>query len=98
MRDTGVMSRWRSRTAALSVLLLGLSACSGGGSQVGGAAAPAQKAQPVSISVTPAGGAEANPTTPIVVKAANGTLTTVTVTNPKGSPVNGGMSPDRTTW
>ena len=51
------------------------------------------------MSITPAGGKDVNPTTPIVVKATDGTLTSVTVTNTvKGTYVTGALSSDKTTW
>ena len=54
---------------------------------------------PVSLAITPSGGSQVNPTTPIVVKATNGTLSTVTVTNTaKGTTVSGAFSADKTTW
>ncbi|MGH8960788.1 MAG: L,D-transpeptidase [Jatrophihabitantaceae bacterium] len=39
-----------------------------------------------------------NPKTPISIKVADGTLTSVTVTNPAGKHVTGNLSADRTTW
>ena len=35
---------------------------------------------------------------PVVVRASNGTLDAVTVTNPDGKEVTGSLSADRTTW
>ena len=35
---------------------------------------------------------------PVVVRAANGTLDTVVVTNPEGKEVTGALSADGTTW
>lgn len=52
-----------------------------------------------SVSITPNAGSSINPTTPIVVKATNGTLSSVTVTNTaKGTTVTGAFSADKTTW
>jgi lipoprotein-anchoring transpeptidase ErfK/SrfK len=81
---------------------LAMSACSSGDGGTGGttsspAAPPA--APDVQLTITPDGGPEVNPTTPIVVKAAGGKLTTVTVTNTaKKSTVKGTTSADGTTW
>jgi lipoprotein-anchoring transpeptidase ErfK/SrfK len=56
-------------------------------------------ATPASVSITPASGTQVNPATPIVVKASNGTLSSVTVTNTvKGTHVTGALSADKTTW
>jgi lipoprotein-anchoring transpeptidase ErfK/SrfK len=64
----------------------------GGGSGSG-------QTQPVSLAISPSGGGQINPTTPIVVKATNGTLSTVTVTNSaKGTVVTGAFSSDKTSW
>ncbi|MEN0137807.1 MAG: Ig-like domain-containing protein [Rhodococcus sp. (in: high G+C Gram-positive bacteria)] len=58
------------------------------------------QAAPASIAVPAADGAPINPTTPIVVTATGGRLTTVTVTNPAdaGAPVAGALAPDGTSW
>lgn len=96
----------------LTVAALLLTACSstptasnppnganGGGAQGGQDQGGGQNASPVSINVSPAGGQGVNPTTPIVVKATNGTLTSVTVTNSaKNTHVSGSLSADKTTW
>jgi lipoprotein-anchoring transpeptidase ErfK/SrfK len=69
--------------------------------QAGGAPSVSSKpaAKPASVSITPAGGKDVNPTTPIVVKATDGTLSSVTVTNTvKGTHVTGALSTDKTTW
>lgn len=52
---------------------------------------------PAAISAGPLGGA-VNPKTPVTVKVAHGTLTSVVVTNPQGKHVTGALSADRTTW
>ena len=79
-----------------------LSACSGddGGSPTGGTAAPAPPAvAAVSVTFEPAGGTGVNPATPIVVKAANGKLLDVTVTNAaKGKKVEGKLAADSLSW
>jgi lipoprotein-anchoring transpeptidase ErfK/SrfK len=60
----------------------------------GGAAQVADAA----LSVTPSS-STLNPASPIVVKASNGTLSSVTVTNPAtGNHVSGEFSSDKTTW
>lgn len=59
---------------------------------------PAQDgAKLAAISATPIGAAT-NPATPVTVKVANGTLTSVVVTNPQGKQVTGALSADHTTW
>jgi lipoprotein-anchoring transpeptidase ErfK/SrfK len=63
----------------------------GGGGNVAVAAA--------SVSITPGASAKINPATPIVIKASNGTLSSVTVTNKvKGTHVTGDFSSDKSTW
>jgi lipoprotein-anchoring transpeptidase ErfK/SrfK len=61
-------------------------------------AAPTTSAGPVSVDVTPASGQGISPATPIVVKATNGTLTSVTVQDTKGNAVTGALSADNETW
>jgi hypothetical protein len=64
--------------------------------------APSSSAAPVSravITSTPQHAATgASVIEPVVVRAANGTLDAVTVTNPDGKEVTGALSADRTTW
>jgi lipoprotein-anchoring transpeptidase ErfK/SrfK len=64
--------------------------------------APSSSAAPVSravITTTPQDAATgASVIDPVVVRAANGTLDAVTVTNPDGKEVTGALSADRTTW
>jgi lipoprotein-anchoring transpeptidase ErfK/SrfK len=50
------------------------------------------------VSVSPNAAAHTNPTTPIVVKATNGTLQTVTMTNPKGVVVTGDFAAGKASW
>lgn len=51
------------------------------------------------VAVQPAKGATGiSPTTPITVKAAKGTLESVSVTNPAGRQVKGALSADKTAW
>ncbi|MCP2166518.1 L,D-transpeptidase [Goodfellowiella coeruleoviolacea] len=87
--------------SALVALTLLISGCSstdsgqaGGGQQAGTSSAAAQ----AQVTITPGADTEVTPKTPIVVKAANGTLSTVTVTSPKGNQVKGELSADKTTW
>ncbi len=44
------------------------------------------------------GSADLSPRTPITVRAANGTLTGLTLTNAEGNAVKGALSADRTSW
>ena len=64
--------------------------------------APSSSAAPVSravITTIPQDAATgASVIDPVVVRAANGTLDAVTVTNPDGKEVTGALSADRTTW
>jgi lipoprotein-anchoring transpeptidase ErfK/SrfK len=86
-----------------------LAACSSGsGNATGGSGGSGSQSAPtttsgppVSIAITPsaADAAAVNPGTPIVVKATNGTLKNVTVTNSKtGTAVTGAYSTDKATW
>jgi lipoprotein-anchoring transpeptidase ErfK/SrfK len=100
----------RHRRAAVGVIGLTvaavvLAACSStpgvtGTANIGGAAAQqAANAKPVSIDIQPAAGQVMNPANPVVVKATNGTLSNVTVTNTvKGTVVTGDYSTDKSTW
>jgi lipoprotein-anchoring transpeptidase ErfK/SrfK len=70
-----------------------------GAGQSAGGASSAPQAKPASVSITPPAGTNVNPTTPIVVKATDGTLTSVSVTNSSsGKQVTGALSSDKTTW
>jgi lipoprotein-anchoring transpeptidase ErfK/SrfK len=91
----------------LLVAALVLSACSSAGTgstSSPGSGAPAQsggkQAGPdVAVTIDPAGGTNVNPTTPITVKAANGKLADVTVTNAtKGKTVAGTLAGDGQSW
>lgn len=67
-----------------------------GGGDGGG---QAKKVPPASLTITPKTGAtKLSPATPVVVKAAHGTLATVELTNGKGKHVKGSLSKDKTTW
>ncbi|MCU1574640.1 MAG: putative exported protein [Micrococcaceae bacterium] len=63
-------------------------------------ATPTREFKPVDVGVTPTNGAEqVNPAAPVVVRATNGTLKSVTVTERKtGAVVGGQTSPDQATW
>jgi lipoprotein-anchoring transpeptidase ErfK/SrfK len=99
----------RVRSGVLTGLLVGvlaLTACSSGGSgsssgtgNTGGTPVSSEAGAAVTVSIEPANATNISPTTPIVVKAAGGTLTDVTVTNTaKGTKVKGTLSADKTTW
>jgi len=80
-----------------------LSACSSGdgGGTPGAPDAPggaSQAATPATVSIEPANASGISPSTPIVVKAANGKLTAVTVTSSKGKTVAGNFSADKLSW
>jgi lipoprotein-anchoring transpeptidase ErfK/SrfK len=97
----GITSRWG--VAALTLVALVLAGCSGGAQGTPGNNQPGATSTPappeVTVSITPGQGEQANPKTPIVVKAAKGTLQAVTVTNTaKHTQVKGDLSADRTTW
>jgi lipoprotein-anchoring transpeptidase ErfK/SrfK len=91
--------------AGLLVAALVLSACSSTdnpGNPGGGAPSqPSSKqaAPDVAVTIDPAGGTDVNPTTPITVKATNGKLVDVTVTNAtKGTTVAGKLAEDGLSW
>lgn len=90
--------------AASTALLAGCTSSTGGQASLGhadnGGGGPRGDDQPaVKVQVTPAGEEKIAPMTPVVVKATDGTLDTVTVTNPaKGTTVNGAFSADKTSW
>ncbi|QWF83143.1 L,D-transpeptidase [Amycolatopsis sp. CA-230715] len=94
------------RGAILGLLLaaLTLSACSSGDDKGGGSPGASNNGgdsgdSPVSITIDPANGTDLNPAKPITVKAANGTLADVTVSNTaKNKPVKGDFSADKTSW
>ncbi|MGH3436526.1 MAG: L,D-transpeptidase [Sciscionella sp.] len=88
----------------LAVAALVLTACSSGGgggggtSHSGGTTTTVDKPA-VTIAVTPSSDSSVNPTTPIVVKATGGRLTSVAVTNAaKGTTVTGALAADKGTW
>ena len=98
-------------TAVLTATLMAAACTSGTAAQVttvpqtsnpASPVASASSAAPVSravITTTPQDAATAaSVIEPVVVRAANGTLDAVTVTNPDGSEVTGALSADRTSW
>jgi len=102
-----LLSSRKGRFGAVAGLFLvgalTLSACTSGNSGnnggTGNSAQSSSAAPAATVSIEPANATDINPTTPIVVKAANGTLTDVTVTNAdKGTKVGGTLSADKTTW
>jgi lipoprotein-anchoring transpeptidase ErfK/SrfK len=92
------------------VATLGLTACSSGGSASPPAqtpaaqqnheqAAPAVAKPAAKVTVAPApGAADVSPADQIAVSVADGTITTVALTNPDGKPVDGRLNADSTTW
>jgi lipoprotein-anchoring transpeptidase ErfK/SrfK len=81
----------------------GVAAPSAGGS--GSAAQPAPSgsssssaAAPLELRAMPGRKHDINPTTPIKVVAAHGTLSSVRLTNPEGKVVSGRLSADHTSW
>jgi len=104
-------SRWlpRALLAAGIVAALGLTACSSGGDDGGasrsgdgsvedpsGQAAPKP---PAKITLQPASGAaDVSPATVATVAVADGTIESLTLTNPAGKQVIGALSPDNSTW
>ncbi|MBO0839913.1 MAG: L,D-transpeptidase family protein [Sciscionella sp.] len=98
---TGVAGLFGIATTA--VLVAGCTSHGGGsnasGAAGGGGSASGSNGPSVTVSVTPAAQQQVSPTTPIVVKAAGGTLDKVTVTNAaKGTSVKGTLSADKTSW
>jgi lipoprotein-anchoring transpeptidase ErfK/SrfK len=89
---------------AAAMLLAACSGGSGGSSGNAGApgSAPAKTTEPpakVSIAVTPSADKALSPTQPIEIKATQGKLTKVAVTNPtRGNAVTGTFNADKTSW
>ena len=102
------------RTAAVAGALVALVAgCTGGGGSTttaqaaatGGAATPSAAAPtspaaaPARLTITPRNGSDGQSvTTPVTVRAAGGTVSTVSLRNSDGELVAGTFSADRTTW
>ncbi|MEV6446140.1 Ig-like domain-containing protein [Amycolatopsis sp. NPDC051716] len=102
-----ISTRRRGAAVALGlVAVLTLGACSSeptvsasGTSGGGPTSSPAPTAQPAKLTVTPAGGAQdVAPGEPVVVQVADGTITSVTLTNPDGKQVQGQASADKKSW
>ncbi len=96
-RDAGLV------VAAIVVAALTLAGCAaqaaGLDARSGAAQGMAPQAPAASISIDPSDATAVNPLTPIVVTATNGTLTSVTVTNPtEDKTVVGGYSADHQKW
>ncbi|WP_162830550.1 MULTISPECIES: Ig-like domain-containing protein [Amycolatopsis] len=103
VKKTLLFSRRAPIAAGLLAVALFLPACTSGnsGNSNNGTAGPAGSSQAaaVTVSIEPANATNISPVTPIVVKAANGTLTGVTVQNTaKHTTVKGEFSADKTTW
>lgn len=82
---------WASRT----------SQSASSGSATAGSSAPTGQSQPgpLSISLAPANEAlDVSPAEPVVVRAENGKVDSVSLTNPEGEEVGGALSEDGTTW
>ncbi|MBB2501201.1 L,D-transpeptidase [Amycolatopsis echigonensis] len=90
----------RLAVGAIVAVALSLTACSTSSSPSAGPAGGAPAPRPVAqVSISPSPGSGINPTTPVVVQAVHGKLTTVTVTNAsKGNTVAGALSPDGAKW
>ncbi|MGW4061646.1 L,D-transpeptidase [Amycolatopsis sp. NPDC004747] len=104
-----VRTSTRRRGAAVAlglVAVLTLGACSSeptvsasGTSGGGPTSSPAPSAQPAKLTVTPAGGAQdVAPGEPVGVQVTDGTITSVTLTNPDGKQVQGQASADKKSW
>ncbi|HEX6357358.1 L,D-transpeptidase [Actinophytocola sp.] len=93
--------------AAGIVAILGLTACTSGGDEgadksAGSVDSPSGQAAPkppAKITLNPASGtADVSPTAPINVAVQDGTIESLTLTNPENKQVVGQLSPDKTTW
>ncbi|GAA3552510.1 L,D-transpeptidase LdtMt5 [Amycolatopsis ultiminotia] len=100
------LARRRAGVAVLGVVAaLTLGACSSeptvnaSGTDGGGPTAEEPAAKPPTVSFTPAAGAkDVAPGDPAKVSVADGTLSSVTLTNPDGKQVKGQPSADKKTW
>ena len=97
-------TRWGAVALGL-VAALTLGACSSeptvsaSGTSGGGPTQPAATPKPAKLTVSPAAGAQdVPPGEPVGIKVADGTITSVTLTNPDGKQVQGQASPDKTSW
>ena len=105
-----VRLQWRRHGVALVCAALVVSGCSSAtsASSPRASATPTESPStssstpttaPATVSVTPGNGAtKVRPQTPIVVRAAGGTLTSVTVTDGDGGAVQGAISDDGASW
>jgi lipoprotein-anchoring transpeptidase ErfK/SrfK len=93
--------------AAGIVAVLSLTACTsddgeGGATKSGGSVDPAGQAAPkppAKITLDPASGAaDVSPTAPVTVAVQDGTIESLTLTNPENKQVAGQLSPDKTIW
>ncbi|MFE3292147.1 Ig-like domain-containing protein [Rhodococcus sp. NPDC059234] len=98
-------TRLRRRTLAVTcvvVAALTLAGCTistGDKSGDGPAAAPTTKQSAAVVTVTPAdAGTPVSPLSPVQVNVAQGTITSVTLTNPEGKVIPGILTPDKTSW
>lgn len=99
VKKLGSGRRHAAAVVGLVVLSLGMAACSGSAETGTAQAAPPPPAPLAKVAITAEGGDQVNPKTPIVIKATDGTLNTVTITNPQtGNHVEGDLSADKTTW
>ena len=104
MRHSMALRRFgRGRTlcvVGLATTSLILGGCTSGGGKQGSISDEAAAEPPAaSIQVTPGESETINPVKPVLVRATHGTLTTVTMTNPKkGTKVKGKLSSDGLTW
>ncbi|TQF75015.1 L,D-transpeptidase family protein [Rhodococcus spelaei] len=98
-------TRLRRRTLAVTcavVAALTLAGCTistDGKAGDGSAAAPTTRQSAAAVTVTPAdAGTPVSPLSPVQVNVAQGTLTSVTLTNPEGKVIPGILTPDKTSW
>ncbi|MFE6614962.1 Ig-like domain-containing protein [Amycolatopsis sp. NPDC057786] len=86
-------------TAGILAAAVLLSSCSPSGGTNSPSADTESDTSPVSVDIDPAGGANVNPATPVVVKVEHGKLLDVTVTNAdKGNQVKGELASDGLSW
>ncbi|WP_225992715.1 L,D-transpeptidase [Actinomadura rudentiformis] len=100
MVQRGLTAGVRAGTGLAGAVLLLATACSGGGDDGGGGTTVGGKNEPNApqVTITPGNGnGKAKPEEGVQVKVANGALEQVTVTR-KGKPVEGQLSPDKTSW
>lgn len=87
--------------AGASLVLAGCAIGSTSGAPAGSPASPVLRtgstAAPATITISPSRSAM-NPTTPIVVHVAHGTLSTVAVANAVGTGITGAFTADKTSW